>query len=292
MSIEAILKDGASLLAQDRSVLFVEYTRVVVADGLVFWVKSGVLPGTTALTKSVKGSLHYLINQKQEAEHSASQATVAFTSFEKVDDMIIDNQQKMWIASIAGFQYAFSGHANYYDTAKLWHYSGESVGAYLSMHIVDDLTNPPSAYASNSIAFWLLQNTFFPVYPSFLVPANKKPPYAVCSLKTKTIQAVPFIDRFGKTSQLVMDDVEIKCYGVGNNVAIDFRDSINAIEDLGIMVAGDITDDDSKPTASTYNIATTVKTITFAINYYQERARTMVADLILSAACAVTGNDG
>lgn len=289
--IEDVLKAGLTTLSDDGQVTFKRYTRVVLADGLVFFVRAG-LAGKIDKSITIKGSLHYSLDQRQEFDNNGTVATVNFTSFSKVDDMLEIDPEFMWIATENGIKFAFTGQGNFYDQANLWHYFGESISPILSNHVIDTETDLSNLYSTNSIVFWLSQNSLFQIYAPFLVPNNIKPPYGVASIETKALQAAPWQDKHKSSWQLMQDDVQLQLFGVNHDQAIDFRDSILDSQTVGVMTFGEIKEQQDGAIQSSFNVRANKKTIDFSVSYYQSRIRDLVRQLITSATITTTVNHG
>jgi hypothetical protein len=127
-----------------------------------------------------------------------------------------------------------------------------------------------------------------PVYPSFLVPDNIRPPYAsidIAPANTRALQPVPVIDRTGSHWQLAQDTVTVTLYGLRNYSGVDYLDYVLAYmaasDDMGLM-SGPIIRDEKRPQTEISAIAQK-KSIEFTVSYYQQRARELARQLILEA---------
>lgn len=292
-ALNAALRGGLTALALDQEIAFTEYGKSVLPlDGYVFWVPGGDF--------TVKGSLHFATERKQNEDETYGNNLVVFTSEKEVQQFNALDNQGMCIATIGNFRFAFRQQKGFYEQAKLWHYIGESVPPALSSQLLDgtvpiDFTQ---AVVSNSLPFWLDLNTYAPpyagftpgvtLYPSYIVDENEVPPYGAVHIEpgaTEAIQASPQYDATLGQSQLVSDRVRITLYGLQNNAALSFLSAVEQYsldtDNFGIMNVP--TPRDEKRTLPEIAAIAMKKTLTFDVSYYQSRANTIARKLIKSA---------
>ncbi|MGC9271244.1 hypothetical protein [Acidiphilium sp.] len=194
------LFQGLDNLSRNQVITFRQYSRYVLPlDGYVFWVASGA-------QNQVKGSLHYGVQKEQEEAETLAMNSVIFSAEAEVQFLNTVNPGSMWIASIdfqaspdgstGPFLVAFSRQGPFYQAADLFHYAGFAVYPALQSQIVDSPANllALQPIVSNSLPIWLTQNSFAPVFPSFLVPDNLPPPYIVAHIEpdgTDVLQNFP-----------------------------------------------------------------------------------------------------
>jgi hypothetical protein len=320
--LNAALVAGYEQLSANETITFTQYLRVVLPfDGFVFWVASGILSasailntaslntvmpnqppsGTAPNTLAVQGSLHYSTQRQQNEDELIDINRVVFTTSTDVDEFNVINQNVMWLASFGDIRFSFSGRGKLYQQAGLYHYFGDAVYPEMETQIVDNISafDSMNVVVSNSLPIWLAMNSmappfpyppsqYVPLYPSFALPANLQPPYGVVHIRpedTKAIQSTPILDSLMNRWQLVMDRVKITFYGLRNFNVMDFLDYVNnlSIQDnapFGLMnmpVARD-----EKRTQVEMGVLAMKKTIEFEINYYQQRARDVAQQLILT----------
>jgi hypothetical protein len=162
---------------------------------------------------------------------------------------------------------------------------------------------PVGPIVSNSLPIWLGQNSFAPVYPSFLVPDNAVSPYVVAHVEpsqTDVLQNFPHYVWPGVTVpgsgasplhdlpsyQLARDRVRLTLYGFTNQTAIQYLAalidySLNT-DAFGFGNSPAIRDD--KRTQVEISAIAQKKTIELVANYYQGTADAIARRLILSAA--------
>ena len=128
----------------------------------------------------------------------------------------------------------------------------------------------------------------YPVFPSYLVPDNLHPPYAVVHIApetTQSLQAAPEFDTQFSQWQLVRERAKITLYGLTNQQALDFVALVNwrtvLVGDFGIMNMPVVRDE--KRTQPEIGVIAMKKTVEFDINYHQATARDVARQLILSA---------
>lgn len=290
------LRAGLETLDLQQTVTFELYKRTVLpVDGFVFWVKASLLiPGSYdssySLMFEAQGSLHHTTVNRQDPDESFSVNRMIFTSLQPVNNLAEIDSQYIYLATTNGVQYAFSTRSGWYKQAGLYHYSGDAVYSSLASQILNDPNElGQEQVVSNSLPVWLQLNQFFPIYPSFLVPDNLEPPYAVVDINedsTNPLQSAPFWDKQGNRWQLAKDNVRFVTYGVRNNTIMDWIDSVqnyalNNPYDFGIMNSP-IPKDVKRGQVEISSLAQK-KSIYFDVNYYQNRMSSLSQNIIKSA---------
>lgn len=190
-NLAASLAAGIASISQDQSLTFTQYSIARVAqDGTVFWVAGA--------QQTFTGSLHYSSDVNQNEDETLTVNDVVFTAPEEVSALNAVSPSSLWAAQVqtpAGesINIAFRQRGRYYAQAGVWHYQGQAVFPAFQPQIVanaDDI--PAGPIVSNSLPIWLAQNQTFPVYPSFLVPANITPAYISAHVeRTRAVGAFP-----------------------------------------------------------------------------------------------------
>jgi hypothetical protein len=299
---QAVLDAGVEQLAARENVTFTLHTRVALApDSSVFWVASST-------TMNAVGSLHYATDRAQDEDQTIGANHVIFTSEVEVTAFNHLAPGTMWIGTwpsdgSAALQVVFGQRGGYFSEANLWHYSGYAVYPAMSAQIVATAGDLPTGpIVSNSLPIWLAQNTFAPVYPSFLVPDNLVPPYVVAHIDpngTEAIGGFPLDTWPGVTepntgasplhdlpsTQLMRDEVTLTLYGFTNQTAIQY---------LRALIEYSLTDAfgwantpairDEKRVQVELAAVAQKKTIHVSANYLQWTADAIARRLILSAA--------
>lgn len=314
------LAEGIKTLALDQKIRFRLYGRVILpVDGFVFWVAAPLLPQApfqqsglvTASELSeddmepcsfeAMGSLHYVVDTRQEEAETYSANRVVFTSLEEVESLNEVAPGTVWIGEFAGLRFAFSSLAMRYQQAGLWHYSGFAVYADMGPQIIDDARQFSSAQiVSNSLPAWLAIADYQPawsfwgplptLFPSFLAPQNEAPPFATVHVVpegTQALASAPTIDpRTSSHTQLCSDRVRVTFWGARNDQALDFIDAVNQYSldtaAIGIMNVPVIRDE--KRTQTELNIIAQKKVADFEVSYLQHRMREIAQKRILQAA--------
>lgn len=296
--LQAALEAGIESLSASQSVVFTQYTKTVLSeDGFVFWVK-------TATSQPYKGSLHQIIEQRQEEDGTYAVNRFIFTSEEEVSQFNAISPTTLligaWQTDGQTIKVVFNETASIYQQSGIWHYSGDAVYPALESQIVDSSANlPTSPIVGNSLPIWLAQNTIAPVYPSFLVPENIQPPYIAVHIdpeNTAVMGMAPLYQWPGVTaganlyrlpsSQLMQDRVDITLYGLNNQQAIQYLSmlmdySLNT-DEVGFCNSPAIRDGKRKQTE--IGAIAMQKKITIVASYYQQTADAVARRLILSAA--------
>ena len=309
--LAAGLATGVNTLSLNQTVTFTLYIKMVLPlDGYVFWVNAALLTDTalynaaqynrleydnydTPLPKrviEVQGSLHQSIETQMLEDRNVSVNRMTFTALSEVDDFNTVNPQMIYIADAFDQRFAFTNRNDFYKQADLYHYVGHAVYSVMTPQIIDSMTgfDTESVIVSNSLPVWLTLNKYFPMYPSYLVPNNLKPPYAAVHIepsRTEAIQAAPRVFPNSSTYQLTKDTVKITIYGERNAAAIEFQNyvldySLN-YDKIGIMNMPIIRDE--KMTQTEFGIIAQKKTIEFEVSYYQQNIRDVAIQYIRSA---------
>lgn len=310
--LAASLQAGVDTISQNQTVTFTRYLRLVLPlDGFLFWVKASILApsavigaspiglpwinqgpsvATPATTLTVPGSMHYTTIQQQDESVDRSLHRMVFTAEKPITDFGALGPNEMYLATFDGVQFSFSQRSMYYQQAGLHHYTGDGIYSNMASQIIDDPGgfDSGSLVVSNSLPFWLMQTAQCPVYPSFLIPDNLVPPYISAHIEpsqTRAMQMAPYIDQTGSHWQLAFDRVRLTLYGLRNNQALDFLDSVlNSIgpdgATVGLMNSPIVRDE--KATQVELGILAMKKTIEFEVSYFQQRVRDIAIQYILS----------
>lgn len=299
--LQATLAAGLGTLSNQQQIIFQQYAKSVsVADGYVFWVATG-----NNLTAS--GSLHQITETIQDEDNTYAKNGIVFTSQAEVTQFNLIDPQMMWIGAWiqddVTLRVVFNDSGSVYQQSGLWHYSGDTVYPALQSQLVSSEADlPVGPIVSNSLPIWLAQNTFAPVYPSYLVPDNLEPPYIVVHIEpesTETLGAFPVYQWPGVTagtndyqlpsSQLMKEKVKLTLYGFTNQSAIQYLSSLMDYSintgDFGFMNSPAIRDEKRKQ--SEIAAIAMKKSIDILASYYQGTADAVARRLILSAAVTI-----
>lgn len=316
---------GVETISLNQEIDFVKYRRVVLPiDGYRFWVRANLIAGGpasgvpnlgasgtstpnaapgegAAVKRTVKGSLHYLTENRQEADSSYAVNRIVFTSSEEVVEFNEIGQDELWLGTFEGLRFGFSSTKSFYRQAELWHYMGDAVYSVMDPMIIDDVAQfSGRQIVSNSIPLWLAINAFDPaaspwvpypkpptLYPAFLSEDNLVPPFATVDVPpdTTAIASAPTLGLRLSRSQLVRERVRVTLWGLDNDAASDFADFVNqwTLDErtFGLMNSPVIRDE--RMTQVELEVIAKKKTMVFEINYHQQSARDVARQLILSA---------
>jgi hypothetical protein len=311
--LASVLRQGLRLIAQDQTVTFIKYNRVVLPyDGFVFWVRDSLQGGSAVLNTSpyntyqynqntitpmapqeitAKGSLHISTENKQEEDATFSTNVVVFTSEEEVIDLNRVSPTTIYIATVGESRFAFSERRMFYRQAELHHYVGHALYSVMDDLIIDtpyQLFTRPNII-SNSLPLWLTLSTTFPLYPSHLVPNNLPPPYAAVHIgenDTSPIQSWPYYDKQSSRWQLVRDRVRVTFFGVRNDSIMDWLDSVFnfTLRNNNLMgIMNSPIPRDAKRGQVELGIIAQKKVVYFEVDYYQTRIQDLIRQLIKTA---------
>lgn len=307
---------------------------VLPVDGFVFWVAASLMtPGalnrsaafnsaafnTASFNESpqagvqdntlvARGSLHYSSDMEQTEEANYAINRVLFTSEQHIQGLNAVGPNTIYIATIDSIRFAFSSRSSFYRQAGIWHYVGNAIYSTMESQIIDDPAdfNGKQVVVSNSLPAWLAINHYappypvllpfptIPLYPSFAVPQNLRPPYGSVQIgegDTDAIQGAPFLGRTLTHRQLVTDRVQVTLFGANNDAALTFQDAsigyATDTERFGIMNVPVVRD--VKATQNELLTLAMKKRIGFEVSYYQESVRNATRQMIES--CLIDGSD-
>jgi hypothetical protein len=299
---------------------FTQYVRVVLPlDGYAFWVRTNLVspralynaiqPNSVSynewsatpppVTVNVKGTLHYATTEHQDQEKTYSSNRVTFNTMYRVEEFNAVNQNMIWIGEFRGVRYAFGMRENFFAQAGEYHYIGDALYSVMETQVIDDVSQfDQFQVVSNSLPIWMSFNgyqTFYgiqqcpiPIYPSYLVPSNLRPPFAAVHVipeATTALGAAPFLGTTLSHYQLTRDLVRVTLYGASNRAAMDFMDFVNQYtldtDCMGIMNMPIVRDE--KEAQVELMILAKKKSAEFEVSYYQQQSRSIARQLILSA---------
>lgn len=290
------LAAGVETLSSNQTITFTQYSQIVLPmDGYVFYANTGT-------TVTVKGSLHYATDREQNEDETIDVNRVIFTALSPIDTFNQAAPTDLFIGSFEGIQFSFRARGSFYQQANLYHYQGNAVYPALASQLIDNPANiPVEPIVTNSLPIWLGQNSFAPVYPSFLVPDNVVPPYITAHIEPDMTEVPSFpiytwpgtIEPDSGASplhalpstQLALDRVRLTLYGFTNQQAIQFYASlidysINT-DEFGFRNTPAIKD--HKRTQAELGVIAMKKTIDIEAWYYQATSDAVARRLILSA---------
>lgn len=292
----AALQAGVENIDLGQEIEFQAYTRVVLPlDGYVFWQPT--------VKDTFKGSVHISQDIQQNPDETVGLASVIFTSEQQIACFSDSPIETLRVGCHKGVRFAFSQQRGFYSQAGLWHYFGQSVLPALASQLLDTpgVLDPTRAVVSNSLPLWLAIKLYAPpfakafatkltLYPADLVPANLTPPYGAVDVQdTRTLQTLPRLNRQRTHTQLVADRGRITLYGLQNDEAMDFLDTVLQYSDLtdnfGIM-SPPVVSDGKRPQPELQAIAMQ-KAMDFEISYYQSRVADIARQLITQAIATV-----
>lgn len=306
--LRAAVYSGVDTLQNRQPITFVLHTSLAVSqDATLFWVPCGT-------TITVTGALHYSTDLLQDEDQTAASNQVILTSESEITEFNLTAPGQMWIGTWqvaqgqATLQIAFSRRGDYFGPAGLWHYSGIAVLPPMSAQILQSPADLPSGpIVSNSLPLWLAQNSFAPVYPSFLVPQNVVPPYVVAHVEpaaTDALQSFPLLTGWPSpmprplpttlyemtSHQLCRDRVRLTLYGFNNQKAQQFLYSLidysRDTDNFGFMSNPTVRDE--KRTQREITAIAQKKVIDLTVSYYQSAADVVARRLIVEAFVTTT----
>jgi hypothetical protein len=310
--LNAGLEAGLETLSYNQVLTFTKYEQVVLPlDGFVFWVASSLLSSSATFgasafdtssydqeatiaappfTVQVKGSFHYSTEFLQTAEENYGWNRAIFTAQSPIDEFNVISDTVLYLTEVDGIKFAFSSRDAYYRQADLHHYRGEAIYPTMLSQIIDDprQLDTKTLVVSNSLPIWLSFSGAVPIYPSFAMPSNVRPPYIAAHIepsKTQAIQMAPSFDQLSNHYQLVEDTVRLTMFGLRNNQALDLQDRIFQASldgDLFGIMNMPIIQEEKRP-QNEINALANCKVLELRVNYYQTRVQNLARQLIAKA---------
>ncbi|MGK0739981.1 hypothetical protein ACSFCX_06555 [Yokenella regensburgei] len=291
--LNSALTQGLDDLSRFQVVTFTKYIRKVLPlDGFVFWVKASILaetPTDAPDSVPVKGFLHLTTESIQDDEQLYDRNVVTFTAQADIDPFNDIGSDVLYIGEFFGLQFSFSRRTGLNESARLYHYTGEAIFPHMRSQIINsaDDIDLSDVVVSSSLPVWLLLNKFMPMFPAMLSLQNLSPPYATvrCS-NAQPIGGGYFLDAESNQFQLVSEEVKIYITGLRNAAVGDFLRYVQEytlLDDAEIGVMNIPVIQDERVRQNELNAIAMRKTITFKVNYYQQRMRNVARQLITSA---------
>jgi hypothetical protein len=245
----------------------------------------------------VKGSFHYASVSEQREDATVDSNDIVFTSLSEVQAFNQVGPYHLYIGQYADLIFAFASRARLYEQADLYHYQGK---ALFTTHATQVIDNPeefnPTLIVSNSLPIWISMSTYvppypgfecpFPLYPSYLVDDNLKPPFGSVHVEeTKTLAMVPYLGPRMQSAHLCRDTVKVHLYGLNNEAASDFLLFVEQFSRdwMSIGMANSPHIRDEKHTQTEMKIISQRKLIEFEVNYLQSVVRDIFRQFILHA---------
>lgn len=296
------LDEGLRTLSRDEEIVFTQYIRKVLPlDGYVFWLATQ--------STAFRGSLHYSSNSEQREDESITINRVVFSTSTEIEAFNDIAPNTVWIADYQGMKFAFSQRGYLYSTARIFHYAGDAVYPvmYSQLMNVGDEFPDTTLIVSNSLPAWLRLVDYSPIwlvapnpgitlYPSFAVPDNIRPPYGTVHIDptgTRALAAFPNLARRGTHRQLATDHVRVTLYGLTNDQAEDWQDTLNQYsydgDVLGMMSTPIMRDE--KRTQNELNILAMKKTFELDVSYNQLRVRDVARQMVEEASAVLYPSD-
>lgn len=292
-NLNAVLTSGVDQISNFQVVTFTKYfRRVLPLDGFVFWVNSALInTDGVATTSTVNGYTHLSTSTIQDETELYDRNSVIFTAQSAIDDFNEVGAATLWIGTMYGVRFAFSERTGFNDPADLYHYFGHAVFPHMATQIVDsaddlDLTD---SVVSSSLPIWLAmaEGAGVSIYPAMLSDQNILPPFltALCD-NTQPVGGAYLLDYESNQYQLVSERVKIFATGLRNSAIMDFVRYVSEqslIDEPMFGITNIPVVQDERVPQNELNTIAQRKTITYEINYYQQRVRDVARKLILKS---------
>ena len=298
----AALLAGLRVLSLDETIVFTKYIRKVMPlDGYVFWLATEPMP--------VQGSLHVSADKRQLEDETISVNRAILSTPTEIQPFNTIGPNTLWIGESRGLKFAFSQQGFFYKPSGIWHYAGDAVYPALESQLVElgrELSDR-TLIVSNSLPAWLHLIDYDPIwltvpnprimlYPSFLVPANLRPPYGVVHIppaETRGLSDVPLLGRTASHSQLATDRAHVTLYGTTNEQAAAWYDLVvqfsRDTDAIGLMSTPPILRDEKRAQAE-LGVLAMKKTIDFEVSYNQAAIRRLARQMIETVTSAYVVN--
>jgi hypothetical protein len=313
--LAAVLATGIDTISQFQELTFTKYVRTVLPlDGFVFWIAATQLEPSAVANASkgcapapdelvIKASIHYATDKRQHEDETLAVNRMVVTAEQPSQFFNLIGPNIIYVGEWEGNRFSFSGRSSFYRQADVYHYTGDAIYPAMLTQIIDDINDfdADARVVSNSLPMWLALATYapvwldntplvpvpFPIYPSFAVQDNLRPPYAAVHIEpagTSALAAAPVLDSTLSHSQLSRDTVRITLYGVRNAAALSFVDLVNDYSvnmgTLGIMNLPVMRDE--KRLQTELAILAQKKVIDYEVSYQQHTVRDVARQIIKS----------
>jgi hypothetical protein len=290
--LSAVLQSAVETISSSQQITFRLYVKQVLPlDGFVYWVNATIINKDELVrleidslhTVAINGSLHRQVVTEQSETVSRAVNSIIFTPTEKIDDFNAESPDAIYLGEYAGTQFAFSRMDSRYTQSGIYHYRGTAILPTMRTQIIDspdDISD--ELVLSNSTPIWLALKKYATVYPSFLSPANLKPPYIVADVRdTHPLQMAPLMSSSARW-QHVQDRVRITLYGMSNADVLAYLDYVvsSALEDENFGITNLPVVTDGKANQVEITALAKQKFIDFDVNYYQATTRDISRQLI------------
>ncbi|MDI2113068.1 hypothetical protein [Commensalibacter nepenthis] len=225
------LQDGLNTIRQGQVIIITYYQKAILPyDGFVYWVKS-------RKKDSVEASMiHYSDELRHEDQSYYDDASLIITTTEPLFDFSQEDIETLPVFNYAGKQYVIKKTGNNTDNAGLYHNFAKVIEPRLKsifLNTKKDFLEKTVQFSNSISRFILLANGYFDlvkipyiIYPEWLVPLNKTPPYITIGITETEALSVGhkqvYINEQPTFVNPAKDYIELNLYGLDNHEAINF----------------------------------------------------------------------
>lgn len=226
-----VLRNGIDFLKENNKFIFITYSKAILPyDGFIFWIKR---KEETVIVKSIEHTAEEML---QEGDTFRSESTLILTSEEPLFDFSQNDLETIKVIVCNNNRYVIRKSGENTGESGIFHYMARIIEKPLESILLDsedDFRSRKIQLSSSIPLFILLASGVFdlvPVhydlYPAWLVPFNKKPPYITVEIiKTTALasgsQTVIHHEK-EYLLKLVQEEVKFVLYGFDNDAAFIF----------------------------------------------------------------------
>lgn len=225
------LQDGLDTVRQGQTISFITYERVILPyDGFVYWVKTGNEQTLVASMVHDENELHH------EDQNFRNDSGLIITTTEPLLDFSQDGLDTMSVFEYNNNLYVLRKTGYNSEQSGLFHNIARVIEPALRSILLDSkddflkkkaqFTNSIGLFVLLSCGYFEFVSIDYPIYPEWLVPLNKKPPYITVGV-TETEALNNGFNTVNVDNSLFLvkpakDYVDINLYGLDNNEALNF----------------------------------------------------------------------
>ncbi|CAI3958064.1 unnamed protein product [Commensalibacter communis] len=224
------IQSGLDVMRLDQKLDISYYQKTILPyDGFVFWVKM-------RKKTSIDAMIHYTDELKHEDQSFYNDANLIITTKEYLFDFFQNDLEILPVFDYEGKQYAIRRSGQNTQHATIFHNFARIIEPQfqsLFLNNKKDFTRKTVQFSNSISRFILLANGYFDlvkipyeIYPEWLVPFNKKPPYITIGISETEALNVGHKRTMveGKETFInpAKDHIELNLYGLDNHEAINF----------------------------------------------------------------------
>ncbi len=226
-----ILRNGVDFLKDGQTISFTTYRRAVLPfEGFVYWIK---LHGGE---KSIESMIHKTDELYQEEDSFRNESTILITTRESLFNFSQDGIDEIKVFNYQDSLYVLRKTGENADQSGIYHNMAHIVEPQMQntfLDTEDDFRNRNMQFSSSvplfimfSMGLFDLFQDHYDMYPGWLTPYNKKPPYISINVSDtealSSATAYETVDGNTYIGKLVTEKVTFTLYGYDNEQIMIF----------------------------------------------------------------------